>query len=383
LPWLASNGMKIVLTGGGGGHFYPMIAVAQSLNEKALKEKIISYELIYISDSPYDQRALDDANIKFYELPTGKNRIYFSIQNIFDAIKTFFAIIKAIFMLYGIFPDVVFSKGGYPSVPVVIAARFLGIPVVLHESDSYPGRANKMASKWAKKIAISYKEAAEYLPKDKTAFVGNIVRKDVRDPLEVGAYEYLKLNAGLKTIMIVGGSQGAKVINDTVINSLPDLLEKYQIIHQVGTKNFEEVSSLAEVILKDNPNKDRYNAYPYLNKLALRMSAGVADIIISRAGAGFIAEIASWGVPSLIVPISSSNGDHQRKNAYNYASTGACQVVEEKNLTPHILVSEINRILEDQQISLKMKEATKQFVHPDAEDKIAEEIIKIGLSHEN
>ncbi len=374
--------MKIVLTGGGGGHFYPMIAVAESLNELALREKIINHELIYISDSPYDQRALDDANIRFYELSTGKNRLYFSIQNIFDGIKTFFATIRAITMLYNLYPDVVFSKGGYPAVPVVLAARFLGIPVVLHESDSFPGRANKMASKWAKKIAISYKEAAEYFPKDKTAFVGNIVRKDVREPLEVGAYEYLKLNTALKTILIVGGSQGAQIINDTVINSLPDLLENYQIIHQVGTKNFEEVKSLVDVILRDNPNKKRYNIYPYLNKLALRMSAGVADVIVSRAGAGFISEISSWGVPSIIVPITKSNGDHQRKNAYNYASTGACQVLEEKNLKPHIFVFEIKRILENEQIMNTMKEATKEFVHPDAEDKIAEEIIKIAMSHE-
>jgi len=375
--------MKVVLTGGGGGHFYPMIAVAESLNALALKEKIINHELIYISDSPYDQRALDDANIKFYELPTGKNRIYFSIQNIFDAVKTFFAIFKAVSVLYGIMPDVVFSKGGYPSVPVVIAARFLGIPVVVHESDSYPGRSNKMAAKWAKKIAVSYKEAVEYLPKEKTAFVGNIVRKDMREPIEVGAYEYLKLNGGLKTILIVGGSQGAKAINDVVINSLPDLIDKYQIIHQVGTKNFEEIKSLSEVILQDNQNSVRYNIYPYLNKLALRMSAGVADLVISRAGAGFIAEIASWGKPSIIIPIEKSNGDHQRKNAYNYSATGACLVMEEKNLTPHIFVSEIVRILEDEKLREEMKEGTKQFVHPDAEDKIAEEIIKIALGHEN
>lgn len=375
--------MKIVLTGGGGGHFYPMIAVAESLNAHILKEKIINHELVYISDSPYDQRALDDNNIKFYELPTGKNRIYFSIQNIFDAIKTFFAIFKAISVLYKLMPDVVFSKGGYPAVPVVIAARFLKIPVVIHESDSYPGRANKMASKWAKKIAISYKEAAEYLPKEKTAFVGNIVRKDVRQPLKVGAYEYLKLSEGLKTIMIVGGSQGAKMINDVVINSLPDLIDKYQIIHQVGTKNYDEVKSLSEVVLRDNPNKERYNVYPYLNKLALRMSAGVADLIISRAGAGFIAEIASWGKASIIVPISNTNGDHQRKNAYNYSATGACQVLEEKNLTPHIFVSEIVRILEDKKLREEMEESTKSFVHPDAEDMIAEEIIKIALSHED
>jgi len=375
--------MKIVLTSGGGGHFYPMIAVAESLNEMVIREKIISHELFYISDSAYDQRALDDANITFYELPTGKNRLYFSIQNIFDAVKTFFATIKAVFILYKIFPDVVFSKGGYSALPVVIAAKILNIPLIIHESDSFPGRTNKLSAKWAKKIAISYKEATEYLPKEKTAFVGNIVRKDMRDPIEVGSHEYLKLNAALKTILVVGGSQGAKVINDVIVNSLSDILKEYQVVHQVGTKNFEEMKSLTDVILKDDPNKNRYSVYPYLNKLALRMAAGVADIVISRAGAGFIAEISSWGTPSIIIPITNSNGDHQRKNAYNYASTGACIVMEEKNLKPHLLVSEIVRIIEDDNLRNKMKESAREFVHPDAEDKIAEEIIKIALGHEN
>jgi len=375
--------MKIVLTSGGGGHFYPMIAVAESLNEMVIREKIISHELFYISDSAYDQRALDDANITFYELPTGKNRLYFSIQNIFDAVKTFFAIIKAVFILYKIFPDVVFSKGGYSALPVVIAAKILNIPLIIHESDSFPGRTNKLSAKWAKKIAISYKEATEYLPKEKTAFVGNIVRKDMRDPIEVGSHEYLKLNAALKTILVVGGSQGAKVINDVIVNSLPEILSRYQVIHQVGTKNYEEMKSLTDVILKDDPNKNRYSVYPYLNKLALRMAAGVADIVISRAGAGFIAEISSWGTPSIIIPITNSNGDHQRKNAYNYAATGACIVMEEKNLKPHLLVSEIVRIIEDDNLRNKMKESAREFVHPYAEDKIAEEIIKIALGHEN
>lgn len=375
--------MKIVLTSGGGGHFYPMIAVAESLNEMVIREKIISHELFYISDSAYDQRALDDANITFYELPTGKNRLYFSIQNIFDAVKTFFAIIKAVFILYKIFPDVVFSKGGYSALPVVIAAKILNIPLIIHESDSFPGRTNKLSAKWAKKIAISYKEATEYLPKEKTAFVGNIVRKDMRDPIEVGSHEYLKLNAALKTILVVGGSQGAKVINDVIVNSLSDILKEYQVVHQVGTKNYEEMKSLTDVILKDDPNKNRYSVYPYLNKLALRMAAGVADIVISRAGAGFIAEISSWGTPSIIIPITNSNGDHQRKNAYNYAATGACIVMEEKNLKPHLLVSEIVRIIEDDNLRNKMKESAREFVHPDAEDKIAEEIIKIALGHEN
>lgn len=374
--------MKIVLTSGGGGHFYPMVAVAEAINTLAAKEKIIETKLIYISDSPYDQKALDDAQISYIELKTGKSRLYFSFENFIDVFRTAFACLKAIRILYREFPDVVFSKGGYPTVPVVIAAKFLGIPVVIHESDSYPGRANKMAGRWAKRIAVSYKEAGDYFPKEKTAFVGNIVRSDVRDPLPAGAYEYLKLNVALKTILVVGGSQGAQVINEAVLSALPDLLNLYQIIHQVGTKNFDEVEGMSNIVLKDHPHKDRYHVYPYLHKLALRMSAGVASLIISRAGAGFIAEIASWGVPSILVPITKSNGDHQRKNAYHYAATNACEVIEEKNLAPHILVSEINRILGDEKVQQEMREGTKAFVHPDAEGKIAEEIIKIALSHE-
>lgn len=376
--------MKILLTGGGsGGHFYPMIAVAEAINDLAIKEKIVDLDLYYIADSPYDQRTLDDNHIKFFKLDTGKQRVYFSIENIFDAIKTFFATLRAIIMVYKIFPDVVFSKGGYPSVPVTIAARFLRIPVVIHESDSVPGRANKMAGKWAKRIAISYAEAVEHFPKDKTAFVGHIVRREVREPLKEGAYEYLKLQSSLPIILILGGSQGAKLINETIINALPDLVKKYQILHQTGTKNFEEVKILSDINLKESDDKKNYYPYPYLNKLAIRMCAGVANLVIARAGAGSIGEIAAWGVPSILIPITKTNGDHQRNNAFNYARTGACVVVEEANLTPHVLREEIDRILGDAGLQNSMKEATKQFVFPDAEEKIAKEIINIGLSHEN
>lgn len=375
--------MKVLFAGGGsGGHIYPIIAVAEKLREIAKEEKILDLELFYISNTPYDQRALDDNQIKFYELQTGKRRVYFSLENYFDIFKTFFATFKAIYLVYKIFPDVIFSKGGYPSVPVTIAARLLGVPLVIHESDSVPGRANTMAAKWAKRIAISFKEASEYFPKEKTAFVGHIVRGDVRTPLKEGAFEYLKLRSVLPVIFIIGGSQGAKIINDCILDGLPEMVKKYQIIHQIGVKNFEEVKGMADIILKDSAEKENYYPYPYLNKLALRMSAGVANIIISRAGASSIAEIASWGKPSIIIPITKSNGDHQRNNAFNYAETGAALVIEESNLKPHVLVSEIDRILGDQTLQAKMSEATKAFVFPDAEEKIAREIINIGLSHE-
>lgn len=375
--------MKILLTSGPGGHFYPMIAIAEKLNDLAVEEKIVDLQLFYISDSAYDQRALDDNHITFYKLKTGKQRVYFSLLNIFDVFKTFFAVLRALLMVYKIFPDVVFSKGGYSAVPVTIAARILGIPLVIHESDSVPGRANKMAGKWAKRIAISYEEAVEYFPKDRTAFVGHIVRHEVREPLKDGAFEYLKLQSSLPVIFVVGGSQGAKLINEALINALPELLSKYQIIHQVGVKNFEEVKGVTDIVLKDNEYKKNYYPYPYLNKLAIRMSAGVSSLVISRAGAGFIGEIASWGIPSIIIPITNSNGDHQRNNAFNYARTGACTVIEEANLQPHVLTSEIHRILEDADLQARMKEATKKFVFPDAEEKVAREIINIAFTHES
>jgi UDP-N-acetylglucosamine--N-acetylmuramyl-(pentapeptide) pyrophosphoryl-undecaprenol N-acetylglucosamine transferase len=181
----------------------------------------------------------------------------------------------------------------------------------------------------------------------------------------------------------MGGSQGARFINETLLDALPELVSRYQIIHQTGVKNFDDVKIIADLNLKNSDFKDNYYPYPYLNKLALRMSAGVASLVVSRAGAGSIAEIASWGLPSIIIPITKTNGDHQRNNAFNYARTGACSVIEEVNLSPHVLLEEIDRILGDADIQAKMKEATKLFVHPDAEEKIAREIITIGLSHEH
>lgn len=376
--------MKILLAGGGtGGHVYPLIAVAEKLRELAITEKILDMQLFYISNTPYDQSALDDNQIQFQKLDSGKQRTYFSVANFFDIFKTFFSTLRAVWMVYQIMPDVVFSKGGYPSVPVTLAARFLGIPLIIHESDTVPGRANRMAAKWAKRVAISFREAVEYFPKDKTAFVGHIVRPDVREPLREGAFEYLRLKSALPVIYVVGGSQGARLINECLLDALPELTTKYQIIHQTGTKNFEEVKGMADIILKDLEGRENYYPYPYLNKLAVRMSAGVASVIVSRAGAASIGEIACWGKPSILIPITNSNGNHQRKNAFSYADTGACVVIEEANLKPHVLAGEIDRIIGSAELQKKMTEASRAFVYPDAEEKIAREIINIGLSHES
>ncbi len=374
--------MKILLTGGGsGGHFYPLIAVAESINEIAKKENLVSAQIFFISDTPYDSEALIENNISFIPIKTGKSRKYKSWLNIFDIFKTFFAIIKALKEVFKIYPDIIFSKGAYASFPVLVAAKLLRIPVVIHESDSVPGRTNLWASKFAKKIAISYPETVKYFPENKVAFTGNPLRKSVLNVSRTGAHEYLNLEKDIPTILIIGGSLGAKIINERILDCLPQLLEKYQILHQTGKNNVQDVAKTSDIILDGNNNKARYRIFDYLNNLSLTMAAGASDLIISRAGST-IFEIASWGIPSIVIPITESNGNHQRVNAYTYARSGAASVIEEANLTTNILLTEINRILGDQSLRDNMSKAAKGYTQPDAANKIAREIIQIALSHE-
>ncbi|MCX6753541.1 MAG: UDP-N-acetylglucosamine--N-acetylmuramyl-(pentapeptide) pyrophosphoryl-undecaprenol N-acetylglucosamine transferase [Candidatus Nomurabacteria bacterium] len=374
--------MKILLTGGGtGGHFYPLIAIAEKLTEVADKEKIIDLKLYYMSDRPYDKRMLFENNITYVQIPAGKMRTYFSIRNFFDIFSTATGMFFGLISMFFIYPDVVISKGGYAAFPAVFAAKLLRIPVIVHESDSYPGRLNVWTAKFAQKVAISWPEAIEFLPKEKTALTGQPIRKNILNGSKEGAHEFFKLNSNLPIILVIGGSQGAEMINNIFLEVLPDLLSKYQIIHQTGIDNIDDVLSRSKLVMEKNDNITRYVAVPYLNNLATRMAAGIADIIVSRAGSA-IFEIASWGIPSIIIPINNSNGDHQRKNAYNYARTGACEVIDETNLTPHVLISEIDKIMSNKEKREKMKIAALSFANKDAAEKIATEAIKIAQSHE-
>lgn len=374
--------MKILLTGGGsGGHFYPLIAIAEKLIEIADKEKIIDMKLYYMSDKPYDNRMLFENNLTFVQIPAGKMRLYFSIKNISDMVKTLTGMFFGLISMFFIYPDVVISKGGYAAFPAVFAAKLLRIPVIVHESDSYPGRVNIWTAKFAQKIAISWPEATEYLPKDKTALTGQPIRKNILHGDKEGAHEFFKLDSSLPVILVLGGSQGAEIINNIIIDVMPELLSKYQIIHQAGVNNIEDVVGRSKLVMENNGNIIHYVALPSLNNLTTRKAVGIADIIISRAGST-IFEIASWGTPSIIIPITNSNGDHQRKNAYNYARTGACEVIEESNLTPHLLISEIEKMMNDKQKLEKMKNAALAFAKEDAAYKIADEAIRIALSHE-
>jgi UDP-N-acetylglucosamine--N-acetylmuramyl-(pentapeptide) pyrophosphoryl-undecaprenol N-acetylglucosamine transferase len=374
--------MKILIAGGGsGGHFYPIIAVSRALKKIADEERIFDFKLIFMSDSPYDENLLLKEEIEFVKIPAGKIRRYFSLLNFTDIIKTLFGIIKAVWKVYFYMPDAIFAKGGYASFPVLLSARLFRIPVFVHESDSIPGRTNRWAGRFAKRVAISFAEAVKYFPKEKTALTGNPVRKELIGGTWIEAQNIFGLEENVPVIFVFGGSQGAQKINEVLLDSLLDLISNYHVIHQCGEKNIKEILNRSSVILENSKFKRRYSAFAFLKEAEMRNASFVSKLIISRSGAGAIFEIAAWGKPSILIPLPSSAQNHQRENAYIYRKTGACRVIDESNLSPHIFISEIRGILGDCEEQEKMKKAALSFAKPDAAEKIAREIINLALEH--
>ncbi|MDO8566950.1 MAG: UDP-N-acetylglucosamine--N-acetylmuramyl-(pentapeptide) pyrophosphoryl-undecaprenol N-acetylglucosamine transferase [bacterium] len=379
--------MTIAFTGGGtGGHFYPIIAIAEAVQDLVREKHLVEPKLYYLAPTSFDEKALFENGIVFISTPAGKARRYSSIKNFTDFFVTLFGTISALVTLLRLYPDVVMSKGGYGSVPTTLAARMLGIPVIIHESDAKPGRANLLAAAWAHKIAISFESAAGYFPKkvqNKIARTGIPIRKALMRIEKEGAQQYLGLEKDIPTVLILGGSQGAMKINEAVISALPDLVAFANIIHQTGQANFKNVQGISAVVLTKNPHADRYHPINYLNEISLQRAAGIADIVVSRAGANSIAEIGLWKKPSLIIPIPESVSHDQRTNAYAYARTGAAVVIEEENLTPHLIVSEIKRITSNPELGKRMGDSAQGFTDPDASRILASEILSIALTHES
>lgn len=378
--------MTIVFTGGGtGGHFYPIIAIAEALQDIVREKRLIAPALYYMAPNSFDEKALFENGIAYIHIPAGKMRRYLSVKNITDSFVTLTGTFSALITLFRLYPDVVMSKGGYGSVPTVLAAWILRIPVIIHESDAKPGRANLFASKFATKIAISFESAARYFPKNaqsKIARTGIPIRKALMRTEKEGAQQYLKLEKDIPSILILGGSQGAMKINEVVLTALPQLVSLANIIHQTGQAHFENVQAIAHVVLSKDTHADRYHPINYLSEISLQRAAGVANVVVSRAGASSIAEIGLWKKPAILIPIPESISHDQRTNAYAYAKTGAAVVVDEENLTPHILVSEIERIVKDPELAKRMGASADGFTDPDAARLLAGEVLAIALPHE-
>jgi len=369
------NIMRIILTGGGtGGHLTPLVAIADKLKAKLGPES----NILYIgSGAEMESKIMSENGIPATFVASGKLRRYFSFKNFIDIFKLPIGFVQSLWKIWKFMPDVIFSKGGYVAVPIVVAGWIYRIPIIIHESDSTPGLANQFLAKFANRIAVAYPSAEEYFPTEKTALVGNPIRFQVTDGDAIMLRRELEFTESRKTLLILGGSQGSKIINNAFVEILPKLLHNFQIIHQTGQENFDNVLSAAAMMGVKNGHGG-YFAAPFMNANKLRDAFALSDLVISRAGATAITEIAANAKPVILIPIAESANDHQRMNAYALAKIGAALVLEESNLGEHILLENINSILGNDDLRSSMIENIKTFYHPNAAEIIANSIIEIA-----
>ncbi|MEK7507483.1 MAG: UDP-N-acetylglucosamine--N-acetylmuramyl-(pentapeptide) pyrophosphoryl-undecaprenol N-acetylglucosamine transferase [Patescibacteria group bacterium] len=376
--------IKALLTGGGsGGHVYPLLAVAERLRGIAAAENI-DLDLNYLGPKDEWISSLAVAHVGLGTIVSGKFRRYFSIENIFDIPKFFIGLFEALFKIYFIMPDVIFSKGGTGALSVVLAGWFYKIPIIIHESDAIPGLTNSISSRFASRIAVSFPKTLEYFHPGKTAFAGTPVRKAVVSdiPEKAAAKERLGFDPAKPLTLILGGSQGAQRVNEFIITNLPTFLKETQIFHQTGTANYKNVEYLSRVTVGESRAGDTakrmYIPVPYLNQEEVKVALAAADLVIARSGSGTIAEISAFGKPSILIPLTESANDHQRMNAYEYSKTGAAIVIEENNLLPAILADQIKSIVQNPMVMERMNVAAKNLFKPDAAEAIAREILRLG-----
>ena len=320
---------KIVLTGGGtAGHVTPNIALIPALLEKG-------YEISYIGTyNGIEKKLIEEIGIPYYGISSGKLRRYFDLKNFTDPFRVNKGFGDAKRILKKIKPDVVFSKGGFVTVPVVLMAAHLHIPVVIHESDMTPGLANKIAMRYADKICCTFPETIKYIPEDKAYLTGTPIRSELISGNVPAAYRFTGLSHGKPVILVVGGSTGAKNLNEAVRKVLPTLLEKFQVVHLCGEgktdSNFDNIKGYVQFAYVDQEMKDLL---------------AMADIVVSRAGANAIFELLSLKKPNLLVPLpaDSSRGD-QLLNADSFESQGYSMVLTEDRITPASFVKAIEKL---------------------------------------
>jgi UDP-N-acetylglucosamine--N-acetylmuramyl-(pentapeptide) pyrophosphoryl-undecaprenol N-acetylglucosamine transferase len=371
----------ICLTGGAtGGHFFPLLSVAKIFQQKFAAEKQQG-EIVYVGAPVLDERGLNYLKIAYFPITTAKWRRYWDIRNLFDIFKFPFGLFKAFFILYRLMPNVIFSKGGPGSLQVVLAGWLLRIPILIHESDTIPGKSNRLGAKFANRIALAFGTAKKYFPQNKTAVIGQPIDPFFQS-INPTDEDYIKFNLD-KTrpiILVIGGSQGSQKINEVVVEALPELLSLAQVVHQTGVTTFEETRLTANGFILENVplKKGDYHPLAFITHEDLIKLLKACTLVISRAGSGAIFEIAAAGKPSILIPLPQEvAGRHQIENAYAYADTGTAVVLEQENFNKHILTSIVHKLLTDTETQKAMSIAALEFSKPNAAYFIAEELIAL------
>ncbi|MBM7659455.1 UDP-N-acetylglucosamine--N-acetylmuramyl-(pentapeptide) pyrophosphoryl-undecaprenol N-acetylglucosamine transferase [Bacillus mesophilus] len=360
--------MKVLISGGGtGGHIYPALALIKEIKkqepsasflymgtELGLENKIISQE--------------EDIPFKAIHITGFKRKV--SIENI----KTIYRFLKGVHeskkVIKSFRPDIVIGTGGYVCGPVVYAAAKLKVPTVIHEQNSVPGLTNKFLSRYVDQIAICFKEALPFFPSNKVKLTGNPRASEVIQNQGVDK-EMLGLNPNKKTVLIVGGSRGARPINDTCIAALPQFKQqKYEVLYITGEIHYDKVKE--EIEREGNPTN--IIVKPFLHNMPDYLQN--VDLIVARAGATTLAEITALGVPSILIPSPYVTNNHQEKNAASLEKNGAAVLLRESELSGETLLHEIHGIVGNEAKWKEMKGNAIELGIPDAADKLYQLIKK-------
>ena len=376
--------MRIVFTGGGtGGHITPVVSVVRELKRIYPHEHISPLELFLMGPKgAFEEKALLDEGVQIEYILGAKLRRYISLSNLVDIVKLPIGFLQALWQLYKVMPDIVWAKGGFGSLSIGFVAWLYRIPLIIHESDTIPGLSNRFLSIFATEIGVCFEQALRYFPPQKTALVGNPIRRSLfeGDPNEARSYFTLSGEEGRPIIMVMGGSQGAQRLNTLIAESLHDLLPSYELIHQCGATNYDEfVTELRDVHGIDPEKNPYYHVRGYLEEHEQAMAYSVVDLFISRAGAGTIFEIAALGKPSILIPLPHAASEHQTRNAYHFARRGASVVLQQHNLTPHLLLNEIHHILKNPLLAKQMSVRAKEIAKPDASLIIATNLVELAI----
>ena len=368
--------MRILFASGGtGGHILPVIAVKEELEKLAQVQQIPVEFLLVGQLDDVAKQLLEAHNVPYKEVYAGKVRRYVSGENFFDIFRSIWGLVQSQWYVWKFMPDVTFGKGGYSSVPGVLVSWLFQIPTLIHESDSIPGLANKFLGKFASVVAVGFQNVASFFGKKKTSIVGNMTHPDIANGTQDEARKIFQLTFEKPILLIVGGSQGSKMMNEVIWKILPALLDVVEIIHIVGKSHIEEARSIVKSL---SPYQDRMYHYAGFLDSEMKHAYAAADLVISRAGASSIMDICLTHKPSILVPITVDAGQ-QRSNAYEMAKIGASLVLEESNFTQHIVFDKINELLQQPDIMKAMSHQTEQFATSDAAARIAEELFQ--LSH--
>lgn len=334
---------KIVMTGGGtAGHVTPNIALFPALRAE-------DYEIHYIgSFDGIEKKLIEDFDVPYYGISTGKFRRYFDPKNFSDPFRVMKGFFEARKILKHIKPDIVFSKGGFVSVPVVRAAASLKIPCIIHESDMTPGLANKLCIPVSRKICCNFPETFDMLPPEKAVLTGSPIREELSTGNKEVGLAFCGFNHEKPVIMVMGGSQGAAAVNQAIRDALPKLLEKYQVVHLCGKDKMDN-------LLLTVPG---YKQFEYI-KEEMKDLLAMADLVISRSGANAISEILALRKPNILIPLPSGRGD-QLLNADSYEAQGFSIVINEDDLTTKVLLQKVEELWQNKETYVKTMSESKQ-----------------------